>query len=365
MGAMEHARAGADTPARGQGVVRVGVVGTGFGAEVHVPGWQACPGATVVAIASRQRTRAEAVARAAGVPFATDDYRALLERVDLVSIATPPTLHYPMVLAALAAGKHVLCEKPFAASLSEARAMVRAATAAGVVHGVVHEFRYLPARAHFGALLAQGHVGTPFLVRATDLQGRALRGGQPAWWYARAAAGGLLGAAGSHYLDALRGWCGDLAAVAAVLDTVAPRFTPRLAHLPADVSADDTLTVLLRFANGAQGTLQLSACARVPLKRVEVYGTAGTLVLEDDARVLGAQGDAPLAPLPLPADLAPPAGVDRRVAAFVALAERLVARIDGGDAGPYPTFEDGLHVQAAMEAAQRAAASGRFEAVTP
>jgi predicted dehydrogenase len=345
--------------------VRVGVVGTGFGAAVHVPAWQRA-GAEVVAIASGQRARAEAAAQQGGVPFGTDDYTALLARVDLVSIATPPALHYPMTLAAIAAGKHVLCEKPFAASLEEARAMVAAAEGARIVHGVAHEFRYLPARLHLSELLAAGYLGEPFLLRAADLHDRALRGGQSPWWYSQAAAGGLLGAAGSHYLDALRVWLGELSAVGGSLDNVVARLRPRPAHLPPDVSADDTASLALRFANGAQGTLHLSAVARAPQKRIELYGTAGALVLEDDSEVLGTQGDGPLAPLPLPAALqAPPARDPRTLSGFVVLAQRLLARVRGEDAGDFPTFRDGLRVQAAMDAAYRAAASARFEPVAP
>jgi len=329
-----------------------------------VPGWQRCAGAEVVALASGQRARAEAAAQQGGVAFATDDYAALLDRVDLVSIATPPALHYPMVLAAIAAGKHVLCEKPFAATLDEARAMLTAGDGAGVVHGVVHEFRYLPARLHLSELLRAGYLGEPFLLRAADLHDRALRGGQSAWWYSRAASGGLLGAAGSHYLDALRVWLGDLTAVGAALDTAVLRVRPRPAHLPPDVSADDTVGLALRFASGVQGTLHLSAVTRAPQKRIEIYGTAGALVLEDDAQVLGTQDTGAPAPLPVPTALQqPPSDAPRTFGGFIILAERMLARIRGEDAGEFPTFHDGLRVQAAMDAAHRSAASGRFELV--
>jgi predicted dehydrogenase len=291
--------------------IRVGVVGSGFGATVLVPGWQQCAGAEVVAIASARRARAEAVAAEAGIPYATDDYQDLLARVDLVGVATPPMLHYPMVLAAVGAGKHVLCEKPFAASAQEARAMTAAAEAAGVVHAVDHEFRFTPVRLHLSALLEAGYVGEPFLVRAADLSDRVLRGRQEAWWYSRAAGGGLFGAAGSHYVDALCQWVGDVAAVATTLDTALLRHAARPKGLPAEMSADDTVGLLLRFANGAQGTLHLTGLAQAPHRRVELYGTGGALVLEDDARVLGARDGAPLAEIP-PARRAPPAAASPR-----------------------------------------------------
>src|SRR6476660_8985865 len=103
---------------RGRGTsmtLRIGVVGTGIGA-MHVEVFGCVPGVAVAGVCSAQLARAQALAAKHDVPFATNDYAALLERVDAVVIATPPGLHAPMGLAAIAAGKHVLCEKPLADS---------------------------------------------------------------------------------------------------------------------------------------------------------------------------------------------------------------------------------------------------------
>src|SRR3981081_2442827 len=96
--------------------LRVGVIGTGFGATVHVPAFMAADEFEVVAVVSRRRENAERVARSAGIGWFSDDYRAMLGEVDLdvVSVAVPGGLHHEIVLAAAAAGRHILCEKPFA-----------------------------------------------------------------------------------------------------------------------------------------------------------------------------------------------------------------------------------------------------------
>src|SRR5207244_5726922 len=112
---------------------RVGVIGTGFGATVHVPAFTAAADFEVVAIVSRRRDNAERVAREAGIGWFSDDYRAMLNEVDLdvVSIATPGVLHHDLVLAAAAARPHIVCEKPFATSVADGRGMLQAVREAG------------------------------------------------------------------------------------------------------------------------------------------------------------------------------------------------------------------------------------------
>src|SRR3954465_8185357 len=99
--------------------VRVGIIGTGIGAE-HIRAFRQAPGAVIVAVCSAQRERAETIAAQFDVPYATSDYRDLLGAdVDAVVITTPPALHRQMALDAIAAGKHIFCEKPLAANLAE------------------------------------------------------------------------------------------------------------------------------------------------------------------------------------------------------------------------------------------------------
>jgi predicted dehydrogenase len=232
--------------------LRVGVIGTGFGSQVHVPAFQQAPDFEVVAIVSRRRENAERVAREAGLGWFSDDYRAMLRDVDLdvVSIATPGGLHHEIVLAAAAAGKHILCEKPFATSVAEARAMLAAVQRAGVAHAINHEFRMIPARQAFRRMVVdEGFLGTAFDVRGIVDLGMLLTPGRGwTWWSDRAQYGGMLQAMTSHLIDFLLWTFGDIARLSASLDTFIR--TRRAADgTDREVTSDDQNAALLHFVS--------------------------------------------------------------------------------------------------------------------
>src|SRR5438045_7343915 len=122
---------------------KIGLIGVGFGAQVYIPGLQS-EGWDVVALCSRNREKATQVAAAAGIPNVHTDPLELIRRDDIaaVAIATPPGAHCELAIAALKAGKHVLCEKPFAIDAKEGAAMRDAAEASGRTAMVGHEFRH-------------------------------------------------------------------------------------------------------------------------------------------------------------------------------------------------------------------------------
>ena len=128
--------------------VRIGIIGAGFARTTQIPGFKNCEGAQIVAIASAHRERAEEVAREFDIPNVEDDWRGVVARedVDLVSIVTPVVTHCEMTLAALDAGKAVLCEKPMAMNADEARRMMERAKEKGVLALIDHELRFLPGR---------------------------------------------------------------------------------------------------------------------------------------------------------------------------------------------------------------------------
>src|SRR5947209_6406868 len=130
--------------------MHVGLIGTGFGLRVHLPGYQRVTGVEIVAVCSARRERAEQVAREHSIDFATDDYHELLGRADVevVDITTPPDSHAEMALAATAAGKHVICEKPMAMNAAQAAGMTRRAGESSKLHIIDHEQRFTPARRH-------------------------------------------------------------------------------------------------------------------------------------------------------------------------------------------------------------------------
>src|SRR5579864_103190 len=202
------------------------VVGTGFGVLTHVRALQAA-GFRVDALVGRDPSKAAVRAAMFGVPFATTDLAAALDRpgVQAVTVATPPHTHAAVVLQAVAAGKHVMCEKPFARDRGEAQAMYDAADAAGVVHLLGTEFRFATGQALLARTVRSGAVGEPrlgvFVLHIPTLADPSAE--LPAWWERAEEGGGWLGAYGSHVVDQVRTMLGEVTAVAATLQTLAPR----------------------------------------------------------------------------------------------------------------------------------------------
>ena len=344
-------------------VVRVGVIGTGIGVA-HVQALQEVPGAAVAAICSAQGARAEEVAGRFGVPRATDDYRDLLgPGIDAVVIATPPALHARMGLDAIAAGKHVLCEKPLAASLAEARALRDAVHRAGVIHVVNFQLRFAAPYARAAELARGGYLGrlavadARISINPVDyLRGPDWSPSKAAWFTDAAQAGGLLvGSAGPHLVDLLAWLGGRVEAVAARTAVTRPVVGPGDGGAAREVSAADAFLGLLRYAGGGLATIR-----GVPVAyhgggfALELNGTEGTLVVEGGALRGATAADEAPADIPLPSG----APRDR-----VAIAARFVEAIRAGGPAPAPNFEEGVAAQAVLDALAEAARTGRWVAV--
>lgn len=259
----------------------IGIIGTGWGARIQVPAFRAA-GLTVTALAGSNSAKTTRIAQELEVPFATANWREVLERddVQLVSIVTPPYLHREMAEAALAAGKHVLCEKPTALNTAEAEVMMAAAQAHPSQLALIdHELRFLPAVQAARARVASGDIGE---VRAAEVRFVSSSRADPQrrwdWWSDRAAGGGVLGAIGSHQIDLLRFiLAAEVTQVQGVVQTFITQ-RPDSAGALRPVTSDDYTAATLRFASGAAATLMATVVARTnePLS-VTVYGSAGTL----------------------------------------------------------------------------------------
>jgi predicted dehydrogenase len=273
-----------------KGTIGVGIIGTGFARTTQLPAWRACAGARVVAVASGHRENAERAAREFDIPFVATDWREVIARADvsLVSIVTPPSTHAEMTLAALGAGKAVLCEKPLAMNAEETERMRVAAHEAGALALVDHELRFLPARRRMREMILGGEVGrvrhAKFLFRADS---RAGADGAWSWWSDERAGGGALGAIGSHAIDTLHWLTGmHVSHVSASLAThVAERRDPAT-HERRRVTTDDEASLLLNFseagaAERATGVVTISMVeAGSPEHTVEVFGSEGALRIE-------------------------------------------------------------------------------------
>ena len=347
----------------------VGIIGAGFGAQVYVPAFQS-EGWQVVAICSRDRAKAEKAAAAGGIPHACTDPRDLIVRDDLdaVAIATPPAAHHDLCIAALGVGKDVLCEKPFALDAKQAGAMRDAAERSGRTAMVGHEFRHTPQRAYIRQLLDDGYVGRfrmctveLFLDRYVTPAPRPLT-----WMAYESEGGGLLGALGSHYIDGLRYWFGDVASASGRVAALRPDVMNPQTMAIVQAETDDTFTFTLEFENGGMATM-IASFAATPARgaRIVVMGDRGTLVAEqpgpnpmEDGIVIASRDGAPLQPLPTPAKYTPFTDArDPRLMAFRLLVREFTKGIEQRTS-PSPNFTDGLRCQEVMDAVRASSLSG-------
>lgn len=348
--------------------LRTGVIGTGFGLKVQVPGLQRHPASEVVAIASGTPGKAARVAAEHGIPRAFDDWREMLEQMelDLVLITTPVDLHHPMAVKALEKGCHVLLEKPMAMNLTEARELTARAADRNLVAAMDFEFRYESARTKLKQLTQEGFLGPLHQVNYTWSGGFWGAHGEtrPHTWLSQAErGGGMLGALASHAVDSLRWWFGDIARVCGYTATTVKE-RPDAAGVMKPVTADDNFGFLVEFAGGGHGMCQYIASATHPRgTRLEVFGRDGTVIIENDQKMwVGKAGEAlaevALKPLPVPG-LEGAAQVDPRLVPFLVLLDNMVAVIRG-ESRDLPSFADGAAAQAVLDAV-RASGAGWIE----
>ncbi len=340
---------------------RIAILGTGWGARTQAPIFRHA-GFEVAAVWGRTAERARAAASEIGVRFATADAAAAVGRddVDLVVVSTPPHLHAELSIAALDAGKHVLCEKPTALDAEEAERMAEAARSRRELLALIdHELRFLPSRRRMRDLFHDGYVGEPLAIDGHWRSGARLdRAWAWSWWSDSELGGGILGAAGSHFVDSMSWLLGRRPT--AVAADLRPRIQERAdaAGSPRPVTADEHASLLLSFGP-VPGTLRVTSVAAGPRHhQVSIAGSEGRLAWENGALVGYRAGDKtpePLAPAdePLPLEGLRDSEWTRGT---LRLAEALGAFFATGERGPLEpaaTFEDGLAVQRTLDAARR------------
>lgn len=180
-------------------------------------------------------------------------------------VAIPDDLHYPVTMAALDAGLHVLCEKPLAFTLGQAQEMVERAEQAGVKHMTYFTYRWIPVFQYLHRLIQEGYLGRCYYSQFRYVGGYG-RSGKYQWKWDRQDRGlGILGNLGVHMID-LAHWCiGDIAKVSAHLPAFIPRPDIAVAGQPLE-AANDTALLTLKYADGSQGVIQVSA---VPYRRAQ------------------------------------------------------------------------------------------------
>ncbi len=185
---------------------RVGIIGSGFGGAVHAPAYTLHPQFEPVAIASPNR--AQAVAEERNIPHAFPSLDAMLaamgDDLDVISIASPPFEHHRAVMTALAAKKHVVCEKPLGIRLRDAEEMTAAAERAGVANAVAFEYRYGSAQQALKELVVNGHLAPLRQIEVARFGGELkadVARPRSSWWYERERGGGFANAFMPHIID--------------------------------------------------------------------------------------------------------------------------------------------------------------------
>jgi predicted dehydrogenase len=258
--------------------IRVGIIGTGFGARVVAPVFAATDGCEVVDVVSARDATAVA-----------DLCR---RNLDLVSIHSPPFLHADHVRAAVGTGHHVLCDKPFGVRAGEGEEMLGLAEAGEVVHALNFEFRHQPARRRVHDLVHGGAIGKVEHVQWTSTSAvfrRPLR--EYGWLFDRSRGGGWVGAWGSHAVDALRWLVGEIRDASAQCRVTVPERRDPDGRLCA-VDAEDAFTASLEFESGSTATLDSSSVASASLPhRIVLIGAEGVLEVIADAKVVWRRAD--------------------------------------------------------------------------
>ncbi len=354
--------------------IGVGIIGSGgIALANHLPGFSHCPGVKVVALCDSDAAVLERARKQTGIDAVHTDYHELIARKDVqaVVIATPNHVHAPIAKAAVAAGKHVLCEKPLALSYPESLEMLQAAEAAGVRHMTAFTYRFVPAMVYVAHLATSGALGRIYHVRVQRFQDwghRAL-----GWRQVQALAGsGELGDMLSHRIDFALLLAGPIARVVAQTR----RFIDDRDGQPSDL--EDSVGVLADFANGATGVFESTKLAtgrgeggKSP-DYCEINGSEKTLVyrLEHPLEVeIGEAGGSGLRRVPVPGEFLKWPGSTRDpnhgdplvTFRYDQNAEFISAIREGRPCRP--SFRDGVQAQAVMEAALASVRDGAWATV--
>ena len=351
--------------------VGIGIIGTGFARTTQIPGFRDCMGAKIVAVASRNRERAEAIAKEFGIEHVAADWQELVAHrdVDLVSVVTPPSTHTEITLSALDHRKAVLCEKPMALNADQARQMVEKAKATGVLTLIDHELRFLNSRRVMRGMLQSGAIGSVRhcnYVFRSDYRGIA----RPwDWWSDEAMGGGALGAIGSHVVDSFR-WVlsAEVTSVLGMLTTHVKQRQDKASGGMRAVTTDDEAKLLFRFSDGphteaATGAASISVVESGKYEnRLEIYGTKGALMVEETGELwLSPTGAGAWRPVQVEQDhMAQGMREGSWSRGFTAFS---VAICDAMRAGKTTvkdaaTFEDGYRVQLVLDALRASNESG-------
>jgi predicted dehydrogenase len=334
----------------------------------------------------------EATARQFGWEESDPDWRRVVERkdIDVVDISTPGFLHHPMAIAAAEAGKHLICEKPLANTLAEAKEMLRAVERAGVKHYVNFNYRRVPAVALAKQLMADGRLGEIYHYHGAYLQDWIMDPQFPLVWRLekKYAGSGALGDIGAHAADLAQFLNADITEVVGFMTTfikerplvdVGPgAWGAKGGKGKGKVTVDDETNFLARFKNGSAGVFESTRFAggRRNYNTLQIYGSKGSLAwnfermnelqLFDRTETGAEQGYKTIlateAAHPYVGAWWPPGHIVGYEHTFVHAIHDFLRCLEK-DRMPSPNFRDGVKVQAVLDAVERSARSGKWQKV--
>jgi len=343
--------------------IRVGTIGASFAKAAYLPALSTIDDVELVAIASARMTSAQSAADQFNIPNVYDDWEAMIgeHELDLVCIATPTIYHAPMAIKALNAGAHVLCEKPMAMNQDESAEMLETAEKLDKVHIIGHELRFNPNRKKIKELIESGYIGDVRHVNIINVSGSW---GDPAsrpegdWWSNADMGGGRLGANGSHQIDLLRFWLGDIGAISGQVATMVPDRVGKNSGNAWTATADDQSSFLAEMENGALCNVFMSGAARHGIgNHTKIFGSEGTILLSnDDEKLMVAKAGEDFEDMSIHDPNADLDGINSGIwnVSFVALMEELTAAIrERRKLEQGATFADGHQCQIAMDAVRQ------------
>ncbi len=354
--------------------IRIGVIGTSGYARLLLPTLAGCADAEIAAICGRTRSRADELASEYQIAQVFTDYNEMIKkgRLDGVVIASPDDLHYSMTMAALKAGLHVLCEKPMASTVEQAREMLVTAEEEGVKHMIEFTWRWMPHYQYLHKLIADGYVGQGYHYHYRFL-GNHGRTQEYSWHFDERRCNGILGNLGSHAVDLALWLNGDITNVSAHMASFSKRTDPEGVSIS---SASESALLAVEFVDGAQGMIHASTvahtAARVREQHVTLHGADGSLEskwhlfggAEAGVVLQGCRHDEKdFQKLDIPADYLRGAKSDASMVAAVMsdhlVGPRLFVDAIQRDYKPEPSFAQGVKVQQVLDAAMESHQTGQ------
>ncbi len=355
--------------------IRVGLIGAsvryGWSMKAHLPALLALPQYELTAVCTAHKETAEESARHYGARLAFHDYKEMVTHpdIDLISVSVVAPSHHAMVMAALEAGKHVICEWPLGVNSAEAEEMASVARASGVRHMIDFQARGNPALLRMKELIAEGYVGEVLTCNMTAfMPGLLQRGLDRPWMADREKGATTLTLATGHCIDAFCFCVGEFMELSARVSTQVPVWETSEPGKTVDVTAPDNVMVNGVLSNGAVASVHI---ATVPWhatgSRIEVYGMEGTLVASTSEMVqrvrVGLKGgrgkDRALEELPIPDRLTwVPGEVPRGDPFNVAQMYHRLGEAIQNDEGAEPDFDLALKRHRLLDAIQRSSDQG-------